>query len=42
MGEAVEESQLVAKTGLKTRKAKTASLGFVVLAQSTHLLDTLA
>lgn len=42
MGETAEESQLVAKTGLKTLKAKAVCLGFLVLTQSTRLLDTLA
>lgn len=42
MGKTAEESQLVAKTGLKTQKAKAVCLGFVVLTQSTPWLDTLA
>ncbi len=41
-GETVGESQVVAKTGLKTRKAGALRLGLVRLTQSTLLLDTLA
>ena len=41
-GEAVGKPQLVAKTGLKTRKAEAICLGFLVLTQSTPWLDTLA
>lgn len=42
VGETVGKSQPIAKTGLRKRKAKATCLGFLVLTQSTPLLDALA